>query len=60
MKITFKCSKYVQNDILAIKLNKFVSNKFWINEFLKPKIDGNIVKKRDKTKINLAKAWYDE
>jgi hypothetical protein len=50
----------VQNDIFAIKLNKFVSIKNMTNEFLHPKKEGRIVNVKPNTKRNLVVAAYKE
>lgn len=50
----------MQKDIFATKLNMLVSNKDFTNEFLQSKSEGNIAKKRDNTKKNLARELYEE
>lgn len=52
-----KWIKYVQNEILAIKLNNFVSIVSMTNEFLQPSKDGKTVNASAITKKSLADDW---
>lgn len=53
----FKCIKYVQNDILAMKLNNFVSIVNFTSDVLEPNKDGSNVRYNANTKKNLPVAW---
>lgn len=53
IEMIFKCIKYVQNDILAMKLNNFVSIVNFTSEVLEPNKDGNNVRYNVNTKKNL-------
>ncbi len=60
VKMIFRWIRYVQNDIFAITLNKFVSRINLMNEFLAPNNDGNTVKDVPITKINFDSDKYKE
>lgn len=59
-KTTFKCRRYVQNDIFAMKLKHFVSKIKDMTDFLLVKSDGSKVIQRAMTKMNLENVKYKE